>query len=197
MVVREDGQKMSKSLGNVVPLRDIIDRYDPRAFRLLVLQSHYRSPMTVSDATMQSAQGGVERLDALARRFPDARLGTAPDTGALNRFSARMDNDLGTVQATAEMFELVKRANTLADEGRIDDARPLVGAVLEMCRAVGLDLDGTSEQVSDDALALAAQRDEARKAGDYAAADALRRRLQDDGWIVEDTPGGTVIRRSP
>jgi cysteinyl-tRNA synthetase len=197
LVVLEDGEKMSKSLGNVVSLPDLLERYDPRAFRLLVLQSHYRSPMTVSDATMQSAQGGVERLEALARRFPDARIGTAPDTGALNRFSARMDNDLGTVQATAEMFELVKRANTLADEGRVDEARPFVGAVLEMCQAVGLDVGETSEEVSDAALALAAQRDEARKRGDYVTADGIRRQLQDDGWIVEDTPGGTVIRRSP
>ena len=197
LVVLEDGEKMSKSLGNVVALPDLLERYDPRAFRLLVLQSHYRSPMTVSDATMQSAQGGVERLDALARRFPDARIGTSPDTGALNRFSARMDNDLGTVQATAEMFELVKRANTLADDGRGDEARPLVGAVLEMCQAVGLELDGSSEAVSDAALAVAAQRDEARKEGDYATADDLRRQLQADGWIVEDTSGGTVIRRSP
>jgi cysteinyl-tRNA synthetase len=195
VVDERGGEKMSKSLGNVISLPDLISRYDPRAYRLLVLQSHYRSPMTVSDTTLGAAQQGMERLDALARRFPGARIGTAPDTTALNRFRARMDDDLGTVQATAEMFELVKRANTLADQGQADHALPLVAAVYEMCRAVGLELDTNPADLDADALARAASRDEARGRGDYAEADAIRRQLQADGWVVEDTPEGTVIRR--
>jgi cysteinyl-tRNA synthetase len=186
---------MSKSLGNAVSLPELLERYDPRAYRLLVLQSHYRSPMTVSDVTMAAAEQGIERLDALSRRFPDARIGTAPDTSALNRFRARMDDDLGTVQATAEMFDLVKRANTLADLGQADDALPLVGAVYEMCGAVGLHLGGESAEPGDGPSALALARDQARSRGAYGEADAIRRQLQADGWIVEDTPGGTVIRR--
>jgi len=195
MVVAEGGEKMSKSLGNVISLPDLLSRYDPRAYRLLVLQSHYRSPVTVSDTTLRSAQQGMKGLDALARRFPGASAGV-PDGFVIERFRQFMDDDLGTVQATAEMFDAVKRANTLADQGLPSDAAPLAAAVYEMCRAVGLDLGGTdSGELTDDASAVAAARDEARAQGDYAAADAFRAQLQADGWIVEDTPGGTVIRR--
>src|SRR6516164_4814339 len=62
----EDGEKMSKSLGNVISLSDLVSRYDPRAYRLLVLQSHYRKPMTASEATLTAAQNAIERLDAFA-----------------------------------------------------------------------------------------------------------------------------------
>ncbi len=196
MVVAEGGEKMSKSLGNVVSLPDLLARYDPRAYRLLVLQSHYRSPMTVTQTTLSAAEQGMQRLDALARRFPDAENGVVPDAPALNRFRERMDNDLGTVQATADLFDLVKRANSLADQGDMEAAAPLAGAVYEMGRAVGLDLgEGKSDELDDFARALAKARDEARSRGDYAEADAIRGQLQAGGWTVEDTPGGTVIRR--
>ncbi|HEX3426234.1 MAG TPA: cysteine--tRNA ligase [Acidimicrobiales bacterium] len=199
MVVVEGGEKMSKSLGNVVSLPDLLERHDPRAYRLLVLQSHYRSPLTVTEATLAAAEQGMERLDALARRFPLAALaasGVAPDAAVLDRFRARMDDDLGTVQATAEMFDAVKAANTLADQGRMESASALAGAVYEMARAVGLSLgaDGAPD-LDEEATALAQARDDARRRGDYAAADAIRGELQAGGWIVEDTPGGTVIRR--
>src|SRR6516164_9676405 len=73
MVVTEGGEKMSKSLGNTLSLLELLDAYDPRAFRLQVLQSHYRSPMTVTEATMAAAAAGVEGLDAFAREFRHAR----------------------------------------------------------------------------------------------------------------------------
>ncbi|MDQ1441415.1 MAG: cysteinyl-tRNA synthetase [Acidimicrobiaceae bacterium] len=195
MVVAEGGEKMSKSLGNVISLPDLLERYDPRAYRLLVLQAHYRSPLTVTATTLSAAAAGMERLDAMARRFPDARTGVAPDAAGLDRFRVRMDDDLGTVQATAELFDLVKRANTLADQGQPAAAQPLAAAVYEMCQAIGLEIGAESAALDEDASALAVARDEARARGDYAAADAIRAQLQADGWIVEDTPGGTVIRR--
>jgi cysteinyl-tRNA synthetase len=99
------------------------------------------------------------------------------------------------VQATAELFDVVKRANTLADDGQARAAAPLAAAVYEMCRAVGLKVGPSSAAVGEGAATLAAARDEARARGDYAKADAIRAQLQGEGWIVEDTPGGTVIRR--
>jgi cysteinyl-tRNA synthetase len=217
MVVADGGEKMSKSLGNTISLPELLSRYDPRAYRLLVLQSHYRSPMTVSATTLAAAEQGMERLDALARRFPSAPSRAAADAAAVDRFRQRMDDDLGTVQAFAGVFDAAKAANTLADQGRIEAALGQAAAVFEMCRAVGLELgrqetvhitgggsitsrghgimDAGGAAVGDDASALATARDEARRRGDFAAADALRARLQGEGWIVEDTPAGTVIRR--
>ena len=196
-VVADGGEKMSKSLGNAVPLPELIERYDPRSYRLLVLQSHYRSPMTVSEVTMSAAEQGVQRLDALARRFPDVAGKIEPDPDALTRFSDRMDDDLDTVRATADLFDLVKRANTLIDDDRRDDAEPLVAAVFDIASAVGLTLGGPAVELGDEARRLARARDEARSDGDYARADAIRQQLQADGWIVEDTPEGTVVRRKP
>jgi cysteinyl-tRNA synthetase len=212
-VVAGGGEKMSKSLGNVVSLPDLLSQYDPRAYRLLVLQSHYRSPMTVSDATMTAAERGLDRLDALARRFseggdevpagvtlrPGAQTGShsaaAPDHAALDRFTALMDDDLDTPAATAELFDLVTAANTAADHGRDTDARTLAATVVEIARAFGLSLGRPAADVDAEAAALASERDDARRRRDYRRADEIRVQLQEQGWIVEDGQQGTVIRR--
>jgi cysteinyl-tRNA synthetase len=194
-VVVEGGEKMSKSLGNFLLLSDLLDQYDARAYRLLVLQSHYRSPLTVADTTMAAAAQAVERLDAFARRLADTAVGAQPDPPALERFRAAMDDDLDTPRAVAQLFELVTLANGLADRGDHEGAAPLAAAVLEMASAVGLPLHASSVPVDEAASLLAAERNEARRRKDYARADALRAELQAQGWIVEDTPGGTLIRR--
>jgi len=189
----EDGEKMSKSLGNVISLSGLVSRYDPRAYRLLVLQSHYRKPMSLNDATLTAAQHAIERLDAFGRRF-EGNVEPA-DPAAIAAFRERMDDDLDTPSATAQLFELITRANALADAGQSAEAGALAAAVFEMSGAVGLSLGGTAAEVDEHAAALAAERDEARRTKDFARADALRDELVAQGWIVEDTPRGTIIRR--
>jgi cysteinyl-tRNA synthetase len=193
-VVAGDGEKMSKSLGNVVSFADLLARYDARAYRLLVLQSHYRSPMTVSDATMAAAERSLERLDGLLRRFGPDLDGAVAEPGAIENFAARMDDDLNTPRATGDMFDLVTRANAAADRGRHEDARSLAAAVIEISGALGLVVDGSTAAVDEEATAMAAARDEARQQKDYARADQIRAQLEDRGWIVEDGEDGTVIR---
>lgn len=191
MVVAEGGEKMSKSLGNALSLLELLDAHDPRAFRLQVVQSHYRSPMTVSAATLAAAEAGVERLDAFAREFAGAR-GTPPDPGALARFRARMDDDLDTPGAVAGAFELLKDARSAPGER----ATPLAAAVFNIFEeALGLPLHTEVDEVPPEARAKAAARDGARAARDWGAADALRAELQAEGWIVEDGPDGTTLRR--
>jgi cysteinyl-tRNA synthetase len=194
-VMAEGGEKMSKSLGNYISLPTLLSRYDPRAYRLLVLQSHYRSPMTVTEATMGAAARTLERLDGLARRFAGQLSGVSADSAALERFRNRMDDDLNTMAAMADLFDLITRANTLADEGRLSEAAPLAAAVLEMATAVGLVVEAGVVGPDDEAADLAAQRDEARAAKDWGQADAIRAQLQGLGWVVEDSPTGTQIRR--
>jgi cysteinyl-tRNA synthetase len=194
-VVDAEGEKMSKSLGNVDNLLDLLDRYDDRSYRLLMLQSHYRSPVAVGTDNLEAAENALRGLDAFAAR--SAAVGdtdrTAADPAVLEAFSTAMDDDLDTPAATAVMFDTVRRANAALDR---DDpaARPLVAAVREMAGAVGLELRGSTE-VPGDVLERAAAIDAARAAKDYATADALRAELQDAGWIVETTPGGTSVRR--
>jgi cysteinyl-tRNA synthetase len=191
MVVTEGGEKMSKSLGNTLSLLELLDAYDPRAFRLQVLQSHYRSPMSVNEATMAATAAGVDGLDAFAREFKDAR-GEPADPTALDRFREAMDDDLDTPAAVAGAFKLIREAR--AAEG--ERAAALAAAVFIIFEdALGLALHSEVAALPPEALAKARARDEARAGRDWATADALRAELQADGWIVEDGPDGTTIRR--
>jgi cysteinyl-tRNA synthetase len=190
-MVESGGVKMSKSLGNFTSLTDLLEQGAGRAYRLLVMRAHYRSPITVDEATLADAQDGLERLDVFARKAAASGAGFAavePDAAALDHFRAFMDDDLNTPRATAVLFDLVRRANN-------GDASA-AAAALEICRAVGLELRvGDDEVVDDETRSLMTARDGARAARDWARADGLRTELQDAGWIVEDGPEGTTVRR--
>ena len=190
-----DGEKMSKSLGNVRNLIDLVEEWDPRSFRLLVLRSHYRSPMDISDDALRDTTAAVGRLDAFARRVAPLEL-PEPDGAALDAFRDAMDDDLDTPRAVALVFDLVRKANAALDAGDEATAAPLAAAVLDVTGALGLVIGGADDEVPTDVADLARQRDDARAAKDWAAADALRDRLQADGWLVEDTPEGTKVRRT-
>lgn len=193
MVTAGGGEKMSKSLGNTLSLPELIEAYDPRALRMLVLQSHYRSPMTVSAATLEAAARAVEGLDTFAREFPSAGVAGASDRARLlERFVQRMDDDLDTPGAVAVLFGLMREARNGAGES----ARTLACAVIDAWReALGVTIRSQASTVPADAAATAAERDRARRAKDWARADALRDELVAQGWVVEDGPGGTTIRR--
>jgi cysteinyl-tRNA synthetase len=191
MVVVEGGEKMSKSLGNTLSLLELLEAHDPRAYRLLVLQSHYRSPLSVTADSLAGVEGGVERLDSFARQFAGAR-GLAADPGALTAFRERMDDDLDTPGAVRIGFDLVRQARAASGE----EAGRLASAVFEIFeQALGLPLDRDESEIPPDVLAKARERDDARAAKDWARADRIRDELQAEGWIVEDGPDGTTIRR--
>ena len=194
--VEVGGEKMSKSLGNFTNLLDLVESTDPRAYRLLVLRSHYRSPVEVTRATTDDAAAALRRLDAFARRADAAGLSSAPDPEAMAAFGASMDDDLDTPAVVAQVFGLVTRVNTMLDAGDDASAAPLAAAVLEMCGAVGLQLDTGGEAVPSEVSALAAERDAARAARDFARSDAIRDELVSAGWVVEDTAEGTRVRRA-
>ena len=192
--VQVSGEKMSKSLGNFRTLTELLEAVDPRAYRLVVLQSHYRAPVEVTAATLDVAQRTLAGLDGFARRVADLAPGS-PSPDALDRFRAAMDDDLDTPRAMAELAGLVRAANTALDAGDAAGAAPLAAAVGEMANALGLELTGASEDVPPDVAALVTGRDEARARRDFAGADAIRTRLEGLGWVVEDTPQGTRVRR--
>ena len=192
------GEKMSKSLGNFTTLVDLLDRTDGRAYRLLMLRSHYRSPIEVTPPTIADAQAGLERLDALARRFElrgPPSGSAALDLEAIERFTEAMDNDLDTPAAVAVIFELLRRANAAADAGESEQARCLAATVAELTGALGLELGQVGDEVDDESATLVERRNAARRARDFATADAVRDELTARGWVVEDGPDGTSIRR--
>jgi cysteinyl-tRNA synthetase len=194
--VEVEGTKMSKSLGNVTNLVDLVEQYDGRAYRLLVLQSHYRSPIDVTDESLRNAESGLDRLDAFARRVAgaDGLAGAEPDADALDQFRAAMDDDMQTPAATGLLFDLVRRANAALDGGDAAAAGPAAAAALEIAAALGLELRAEVDAVPDEVRGWARERDEARAAKDWARADALRDRITGAGYVIEDTASGAVVR---
>ena len=191
-VVDAEGEKMSKSLGNVANLLDLMEHYDPRAYRMLLLQSHYRGPVSVGQDNIDASVKALAGLDSFAARTASLPAADA-DHEVLVEFRARMDDDLDTPGSTALLFDTVRRANAALDAGQ-SSAAALAAAVHEMCTAFGLVLNAGGE-IDDSARERAAALDAARVAKDFATADALRAALQADGFIVETTKDGTHLRR--
>jgi cysteinyl-tRNA synthetase len=209
--VEVDGEKMSKSLGNFTSLTDLLERSDSRAYRLLVLRSHYRSPIEITPATVADAEAALGRLDRLARRVqlgpelgPELGPVTArmaveaeADPEAVALFSERMEDDLDTPAAVACIFDLATRANVCADKGETGTGRRLATTAALLCGALGLALlAAADEEPDDETRAFAAERDEARIAGDFARADAIRDVIRQRGWTLKDGPNGTEWHRA-
>ena len=199
-------EKMSKSLGNFTSLTDLLDKTDARAYRLLVLRSHYRSPIEVTPATIADAERALARLDGLARRFElPALAGDVLEVGSdhpldeagrelYEKVRVHLDDDLNTPLAVALLFDALSAANAAAD--RHDDAAAEMARTINVLfAALGLTLDSSSHDVDDASRELVSRRDEARSNKDWAEADRLRDELVSRGWLVEDSAAGTQIRR--
>ena len=196
MVEARGGEKMSKSLGNVLLLSELFEQSDPRAYRLLVLQSHYRAPIEVTATTLSDAASALSRLDALSSRLsePGTLDSERTDPDVRNVFADKMQDDLDTPGATAVLFDAIRRANVAFDAREASRGAELARAVLECFGAVGLEAKGVAE-IPEAVLELGRRRDRARAGRDFATADVLRSEIVALGYIVEDTPAGTRIRR--
>ena len=187
------GEKMSKSLGNFQTLGDAMDRYGARPLRLAMLQAHYRSLMELSEETMASASGGVERIDAFFRRMDAAQITVGiADNAMKKRFSEAMDNDLGTPDALAVIFESINEGNALLDSKNYDGAKSSLATVTELLEVLGL---SQIEKDSDEEIdKLIQQREIARQEKNFEEADKIRDHLQSRGIEIEDTPTGALWR---
>ena len=198
---------MSKSLGNFTSLTHLAETSDPRAYRLLVLRSHYRSPLEVTTDTIADAERALARLDALARRFElPALAGDTLEVASDHRFegdgeslflevAAVLDDDLKTPLAVALLFDALATANSAADSGDASRAETLAEAINALFGALGLSLHSRGDDVDSISADLVTRRDDARAAKDWAEADRLRNELVTLGWVVEDSSDGTLIRR--
>ena len=195
MVLAAGGEEMHRSAGNFVTLAGLLDEHDPRAYRLLVLQSHYRGPMEVNAENLAASTQALERFDNFARRVAAADLpAPEPATDVFDRFRREMDEDFNTPPALAIVWDALRRANTALQQGELAKAARLAAAVLELMAMLGIE-PRTSGEIDDAAAAKATARDEARAAKDWARADALRAELEADGWTVQDGPSGTHLTR--
>ena len=188
--VQVDEAKMSKSLGNFFTVRDVLKRYDPEVVRFFILRAHYRSPLNYSDVHLDDAKASLTRLYTALKDFSGS---TAVDWSAphAKRFKEAMDDDFGTPEAVAVLFELANRVNS----GERDLAGQLkaLGSVLGVLqRDPQTFLQGRSEDWIAERIA---ERESARKRKDYAAADRIRKELLERGIVLEDKGGKTTWRR--
>jgi cysteinyl-tRNA synthetase len=199
-MVQVGSEKMSKSLGNFQTLADLLDNWDPRALRLLVLQTHYRKTMEITEITLTTAAAALDRLDAFTRRMETADLPDLPsDPATVERFRIAMDDDLGTAGALAAIFDAVRDANRALDAEDHDSAAALTAAALELTSALGLELGDQARPDQGDRAevdALVAARSAAKEAKDYDLADQIRKELTSLGIVLEDSTTGTTWHRS-
>ena len=186
--------KMSKSLGNLVPLEELLQRYSPDALRIFFLSSHYRGPLTYSEEGMSATERAAERLRNALRDGPGNGTDDLDASPYQQRFLQAMDGDLNTPQALAAMFDLAHEINRARESG-VGVAR-----AQETLRGLGDTLGLTFRrpqrhdkgEIAPFIELLVNTRTGLRSAQQYALADEIRSRLTELGVVLEDTPQGTV-----
>lgn len=187
-------EKMSKSTGNLVSVRDVLSRFSSDAIRLFVLGSHYRSPLTYSEQALEATERGAERLRGARIHRGSADSGSATLTAAHfeQKFVEAMDDDFNTAQAIAVLFELAKGINRGVEQGlNVAEAQH---TLLKLADILGLTLKEKT-QVAPDTEAfislLVSIRDDLRRDQQWQLADKIRTGLASSGVTLEDTPQGT------
>ena len=200
--VNVDNEKMSKSLGNFFTIRDVLERYDGETVRCLMLRTHYRSPFNFSDAHLDDARSALRRLygalDAVeAPTSVQVDWTQAPATA----FRAAMDDDFNTPAAMAVLFDLASEVHRTRDPSLAGQLKALAGVIglLQQAPRAYLQAGTGSAQAGLDAAAIEQHiqdRAAAKKARDFAAADAIRAELALQGVELKDTPQGTTWVRT-
>jgi cysteinyl-tRNA synthetase len=202
----EDGsvklEKMSKSLGNVVTIRNFLREHEADVLRLIVLSSYYRSPLAYGEAIVADQERKLARLrSALEPASGEIAGGSSVESldgaaqSAREHFTQAMDDDFNTSGALAALFELVRAINTARDSGVGGEPFAAAQAALrELAGVLGLQLDAqrqNSQEAAPFIDLLVELRTELRKAKQFSLADSLRSRLSELGVTLEDTPQGT------
>lgn len=202
-----DDEKMSKSLGNFILAKDLIEQYDPMVLRFFMLSVHYRNPINFTDKLIQGAQNSFERIKTAYmnlehRKQVSADLGTDKEkwleliAKAKREFEAAMDDDFNTANAITVLFDLTREANLYLEENQTEVE--VIEAFQKQMKTI-LDVLGVSletEQLLDEEIeTLIEEREAARKERNFARADEIRDQLREQNIILEDTPQGVRWRR--
>ena len=205
-----DNKKMSKSLGNFFTIRDIAEKYDLQVLRFFMLSAHYRSPLNFSAELMEASKNGLERIltcmDKLKELEAKAEGGqlTAEETQRMaqadklrEKFEAAMEDDFNTADAVSAVFELVKLANSTADNSSTEAyVAGLRALIARLCSVLGIITERRIEVLDEEVEAMIAARQQARKEKNFALADEIRGKLLDMGIVLEDTREGVKWKRA-
>ena len=202
-----DNEKMSKSKGNFFTVRDILKEYDGEVIRFFLLSGHYRSPINFSDALMDQAKNGLARMENCKENL--VYLTTAGTDGTMTDsekeqlagydkyrqdFIRVIDDDLNTADAISAVFELITAINTAVKDGATKEfAQKSLKTLMEFADVLGLLQGKADEGVDPEIQKLVDERQEARKAKNFARADEIRDLLKEKGITLKDTPQGVQI----
>ena len=194
--VRINDEKMSKSLGNFFTIREVLKQFDAETLRFFIVRAHYRSPLNYSDVHLEDARGALKRLYTALDAVRPAAVAIDWDEPHAARFKAAMDNDFGTPEAVAVLFELAAEANRTKSREASGLLKAL-GGVLGLLQGdpkaflrAGASLDeATIGRLIDERAA-------AKQAKNFAEADRIRKELADQGIVLKDSPAGTTWEAS-
>ncbi len=189
--VRVDNEKMSKSLGNFFTIREILAKFDPETVRFFIIRAHYRSPLNYSDAHLDDARGALKRLYTALHAVKPATMQIDWLDAHAARFKTAMDEDFGTPEAVAVLFELATEVNKTGS-AQLAGLLKALGACLGLLQddpeaflKAGTTLDEVAIQT------LIGQRAAAKQAKDFTEADRIRKALLEQGIVLKDSPAGT------
>ncbi|MDQ6983956.1 MAG: class I tRNA ligase family protein, partial [Ghiorsea sp.] len=188
--VNINAEKMSKSLGNFFTIVEVLEKYDPEVLRMFILSTHYRSPLDYSDAALDVAKAGLDRLYESKRKLVGVQAGALPQA-----FVDAMNDDFNTSEAVAILFETCRALNKQYD----DVLSAEFVAMSQMLNILNHEPDAWFQGDAEDSSAIDAlvqARDAAKKAKDYAEADSIRDELLAQGIVLEDSPEGTRWKKA-
>jgi cysteinyl-tRNA synthetase len=199
-MIRINGEKMSKSLNNFFTIRDVLEKYHPEVVRYLLVSSHYRSPINYSEESLKDAKSALERFYNALKGLPEA----APAGGEafVERFSAAMNDDFGTPEACAVLFELAREINRLRESdqqaaaglaARLKELAGVLG-VLQLEPEAFLQAGAAGKVDAAEVEALIAARLQARAEKNWAESDRIRDQITAMGVVLEDSKGATTWR---
>ena len=199
-----DNHKMSKSANNFFTVREIAEVFGYEPIRYFLLTAGYRMPLNYTVELLNSCKASLERLytcrdnlDFLIKTAKgESNLLAEKAAAAKVKFNTAMDDDLNTPDALAAVFELVKDINTLGADASVDALKAAAATFDELTGVLGLLYNRKTDEIPAEVMDLVNQRAEAKKAKDWPTADALRAKITEMGYVVEDTPQGPKVTRA-